>query len=503
MQTLRFVRRARGLGFSVEQMGELLALWRDQKRASADVKRLALAHAAALEKKAREIAEMSRALRHLAERCGGDDRPDCPILDDLFGLRRKLNEPSLLGRPLLAEPGGHGADRRGRRMAGVKRLALSAEDAEARALLRDWALAAGCSMAVDRLGSMYLTYPGADPEAAAVAVGSHLDSVPTGGKYDGPYGVLLGLEIVRALHEAGRHTRAPIVVVNWTNEEGSRFSPSMSASGGAMGLIEEAAVLGAPDNFDPAVTYGDALRAIGWAGDADPALAQRFGAYNEAHIEQGPILEREGIPIGIVTHCIGVEQWTVVVTGRDGHVGSPMAGRQDALAAAAELVLALERVATETGGMATATRLTLEPDARGNIPSVVRVAANIRHPDPDGNERMTAAFQRGDRGDDRAPGCAGRDRARRRLPAGALRAEAAGCAAAQAPAQRSCATRDMPGPIPQDAQHVGIVVPSALMFIPCHGGVSHHPSESISRDWCAAGLAAMGPAVIEAAGGVV
>jgi N-carbamoyl-L-amino-acid hydrolase len=384
---------------------------------------------------------------------------------------------------------------------GVKRLALSPEDAEARALLRDWALAAGCSMTVDRLGSMYLTYPGADPNAAPVAVGSHLDSVPTGGKYDGPYGVLLGLEIVRALHEARRHTWAPITVVNWTNEEGSRFSPSMSASGGAMGFIDEAQVLAAPDNFDPSITYGDALTAIEWAGTADPAMARQFTAYYEAHIEQGPILEREGIPIGIVTHCIEVEQWTILVTGRDGHVGSPMAGRQDALAAAADLVLALERVAIETGGMATATRLTLQPDARGNIPSVVRLAANIRHPDADGNARMTAAFN-----------ASITELTRRRTVQVEIERVGGYPRVPFAPplldALRRSADaaqlrhRDMPGPIPQDALHLGIVVPSALMFIPCHAGVSHHPSESISREWCAAGLAAMGPAVIEAAGGL-
>jgi beta-ureidopropionase / N-carbamoyl-L-amino-acid hydrolase len=385
---------------------------------------------------------------------------------------------------------------------GVKRLALSAEDAEARALLRDWALAADCSVAVDRLGSMYLTYPGADPDAAPIAVGSHLDSVPTGGKYDGPYGVLLGLEVVRALHEAGRRTRAPITVVNWTNEEGSRFSPAMSASGGAMGVIDEATVLAALDNFNPSITYGAALHAIGWAGTADPAMARKFGAYYEAHIEQGPILEREGIPIGIVTHCIGVEQWTVIVTGRDGHVGSPMAGRKDALVAAAELVLALERVAIGTGGMATATRLMLQPDARGNIPSLVRLAANIRHSDPDGNERMTAAFNAAvaeltARRDVRVEieQVGGYPRVAFAPPL--LDALRRGANAAQ------LRHRDMPGPIPQDALHLGIVVPSALMFIPCHGGVSHHPSESISREWCAAGLAAMGPAVIEAAGGLV
>ncbi|WP_198368861.1 Zn-dependent hydrolase [Roseomonas rosulenta] len=384
---------------------------------------------------------------------------------------------------------------------GVRRLALSPEDAQARALLRDWAEAAGCTVTVDRLGSMYCTHPGADADAKPVAVGSHLDSVPTGGKYDGPYGVLLGLEIVRALHQAGRRTRAPITVVNWTNEEGSRFSPAMSASGGAMGVIEEAKVLAAPDNFDPAITYGDALRASGWAGTADPARARDFAAYFEAHIEQGPILEREGIPIGIVTHCIGVEQWDVVVTGTDGHVGYPMAGRRDALAAASELVLALERIATETGGMATATRITLAPDARGNIPSMVRFAANIRHPDADGNARMEAAFRatvvdlvarRGVAVEIIRVG--GYPRVPFAPPLlDALRRGAQGA---------QLKHRDMPGPIPQDALHVGIVVPSALMFIPCHGGVSHHPSESISRDWCAAGLAAMGPAVIEAAGGL-
>jgi N-carbamoyl-L-amino-acid hydrolase len=384
---------------------------------------------------------------------------------------------------------------------GVRRLALSPEDDHARKLLRDWAVAAGCEVTVDRLGSMYCTYPGADPVAAPVAVGSHLDSVPTGGKYDGPYGVLLGLEVVRALHEAGRRTRAPITVVNWTNEEGSRFSPAMSASGGAMGVIAEADVLAAPDNFDPAFTYADALAATGWAGTADPARARDFAAYFEAHIEQGPILERDGIPIGVVTHCIGVEQWDIIVTGTDGHVGYPMEGRHDALAASSELILALERVAIEAGGMATATRLTLLPDARGNIPSLVRVAANIRHPEADGNARMEAAFRavvaevvarRGVQVEVRRVG------GYPRVPFAPALLDALRRAADAAQVRH----RDMPGPIPQDALHVGIVVPSALMFIPCHGGVSHHPSESISREWCAAGLTTIGPAVIEAAGGL-
>ncbi|WP_246523860.1 Zn-dependent hydrolase [Neoroseomonas eburnea] len=384
---------------------------------------------------------------------------------------------------------------------GVNRLALGTADAEARRLLRDWALAAGCSMEVDRLGSMYLTYPGAEPGRAPVAVGSHLDSVPTGGKYDGPYGVLLGLEVVRALHAAGRRTTAPICVVNWSNEEGSRFTPAMSASEAAMGFREEASVLGAPDNFDASVTFGQALAASGWAGSAEPAAARRFAAYFEAHIEQGPILEREGIPVGIVTHGHGVVHVDVVVTGENGHVGAPMAGRRDALAAASELVLALERIAIGSGGLATATRLTLQPDARGNIPSLVRFAASLRHGEQAALDGMCAAFD----------GFIAELTARRGVsvaiePRGGYPSVRFAAplldAMRRAAGAAGLAHRDMATPIGHDALHLGRVVPSAMLFIPCHGGLSHNPAESITPAWSAAGLATMGPAVIETAGGL-
>lgn len=383
---------------------------------------------------------------------------------------------------------------------GVNRLALTAEDAAARAMLRDWAQAAGCTLRVDRLGSMYLTYPGADPARAPVAVGSHLDSVPTGGKYDGVYGVLAGLEIVRALHAAGRRTRAPITIVNWSNEEGSRFSPVMAASGAAMGFGSVDSVLAAPDRFGT-TTYGAALAGCGWAGEADPRDAQRFAAYFEAHIEQGPILERAGVPVGVVTHGLGVSHFDVVVTGEDGHVGSPMEGRRDALAAAAEVILALERVALDKGGLATATRLALQPDARGNIPSEVRLAASLRHGEQAGLEAMRTAF--GAALDDLA--------ARRSVPC--VVEDLGGYpsvrfapelldALRRAAAAAGLAHRDLPTPIGHDALHVGRVVPSAMLFIPCHGGRSHNPAESITPEWSAAGLAVLGPAVIEAAGGI-
>ena len=385
---------------------------------------------------------------------------------------------------------------------GVDRLALTEADGLARAQLRDWAQEAGCSMAVDRVGSMVLTYPGADPSLPPVAVGSHLDSVPTGGKFDGAYGVLIGLEIIRALRDAGRRTHAPICIVNWANEEGARFAPPMAASEVAMGFAEEAALLATPDRFGT-TTYGAALAASGWAGSADPAQARRFAAYFEAHIEQGPILEREGAPIGVVTHGFGVNYCNVTVQGQDGHIGSRMEDRHDALVAAAEVILTLESIARGTGGkgLASATRLALEPDARGNIPSLVRLVASLRNIEQDGLEAMKATFA----------AALQEISIRREMP---IRIDyVSGYPSVRfdevllqrlrdAAAAAGLKHRDLPTPIGHDALHVGRVVPSAMLFIPCHGGLSHNPAESITQEWSAAGLATLAPAVIETAGGL-
>ena len=383
---------------------------------------------------------------------------------------------------------------------GVDRLTFTPADTAARAQLRDWAEAAGCTVAVDRLGSMICTYAGADPSRAPVAVGSHLDSVPTGGKYDGAYGVLAGLEIVRALHAAGQRTRAPICVVNWSNEEGARFQPAMAASEVAMGFATEAALLAAPDRFNT-TTYGAALAKSGWAGDADPRDAQRFAAYFETHIEQGPFLERKEIPIGIVTHGHGVVRGTATVTGHDGHVGAPMNERRDALLGAADLILALERIAHEGGGLASASRLALAPDAAGNIPSLVSLFISLRHGEDAGIERMSAALAN----------AASAIEARRGMPIAIN--YTSGCPVVRFDATlldrlrgaadaAGLAHRDIATPIGHDALHLGRVVPSAMLFIPCHGGLSHNPAESITPAWSAAGLAVLGPAVIETAGGI-
>ena len=236
-------------------------------------------------------------------------------------LWRSLMEMAEIGRT----PGG-----------GCNRQTLTDLDSVGRRLLQSWGEAIGLTLVVDRVGNMRLHRPGRDPRRPAVAIGSHLDTQPTGGKFDGPLGVLAGLEIMRALHDAGAETDAPLVPVNWTNEEGARFSPAMMGSGVAMGLDGEADILASTDAAG--ATFGTELTRIGWAGTAKPSDMQRLGAYFELHIEQGPTLERDGLKIGVVTPRSDQAWLDVTVTGRDAHAGSAMSGRTDALAAAATLI---------------------------------------------------------------------------------------------------------------------------------------------------------------------
>jgi N-carbamoyl-L-amino-acid hydrolase len=384
---------------------------------------------------------------------------------------------------------------------GCNRQALTDADAEARRQLIAWGEAIGLTPSIDRLGTIALLRPGRDPTRRPVAIGSHLDTVPTGGRFDGVLGVLAGLEILRALHEAGVETEAPLLLIDWANEEGARFAPAMAASEVAMGLRDEAALLSTPERAGPA-TFGAELARIGFAGDGDPAALRDVAAYFELHIEQGPVLERLGAPIGIVTHALGALSFETVVTGRDGHTGAPMEGRADALAAAAAFILAAERLARESAGQAIAsvTRIAIAPDARGNIVSEARLGCSLRHHAQAGLEALFAA----------------------------LEAEAATIAAARpgigfalerqwgypetpfdatlyerleaAAARRGLATHRLPTAIGHDAIHVARVLPAALMFVPCHGGLSHNEAESITPEWAEAGLMVLADAVLETAG---
>jgi N-carbamoyl-L-amino-acid hydrolase len=380
---------------------------------------------------------------------------------------------------------------------GCNRQTLTDLDGEARHLLVRWAKAVGLTVEVDRVGNMRLLRPGRDPARRAVAIGSHLDTQPTGGKFDGPLGVLAGLEIMRALHEAGVETEAPLILLNWTNEEGARFTPPMLGSGTAMGLIMEDNALAQTDAAG--AVLGDELRRIGWQGDVDPQSLQQLDAYFELHIEQGPILESEGVDVGIVTRAAAQAWFEVTATGAEAHGGSAMSGRRDALVAAAPLIAAVERIALEAGARGTVGRLVVSPDSRNVVPGRVWLTVEFRADDEPTLSVMETAL---------------------RQEAGAL-AVARGVNVVvepfwhcpitpfnpllvrrlrEAARARGLRHRDMPTVIGHDAVYVARRVPSALLFVPCVGGISHNEAEEITRGWAAAGLQVLADAVLETAG---
>src|SRR6201997_645505 len=226
---------------------------------------------------------------------------------------------------------------------GVCRLAASDLDGEApRGLIR-WGEEAGCAVRVGGMGNIFARRAGRNPELPPVMTGSHLDTQPTGGKFDGAYGVMAGLELVRTLNDLGYETEAPIEIVAWTNEEGSRFSPAMVGSGVFAGVFDLAEGLARPDNVT-GVTLGEELERIGFAGP-EPVGGRPVAAYLEAHIEQGPILEAAQKPIGVVTGAQGQRWYEITVTGQEAHAGpTPMPRRRDALVGAARMIDAVNRI---------------------------------------------------------------------------------------------------------------------------------------------------------------
>jgi N-carbamoyl-L-amino-acid hydrolase len=381
---------------------------------------------------------------------------------------------------------------------GNNRQTLTDADGEGRRLLQTWGEALGCSVTVDRVGNMVLRREGRNPALPAVAIGSHLDTQPTGGKFDGPLGVLAGLEVLRALHESGTETEAPIVLINWTNEEGARFAPPMMGSGIAMGFLPEADMLA---GRDPAgAVFGEELRRIGWQGEADPAALQKLGAYFELHIEQGTQLEKAGIPVGVVDRALAQAWFDVTVTGEDAHAGSVMAGRHDAMVGAAALIQAIEEIAlVDANGRATVGRLLVTPDSRNVVPSKIWFSVDMRHNDTAGLARMCEALK----------------------TRAAEIAAARGIAIAvepfwesplipfdptlvshlrQAAEGRGLAHQVMPTVIGHDAVYVARKLPVAMIFVPCHGGISHNEDESITPEWAEAGLVVLADAVLATAG---
>ncbi len=376
---------------------------------------------------------------------------------------------------------------------GCNRQALTALDGEARAWLRDRATALGCTLLTDRFGNMGFLRPGRDALRRPVAFGSHLDTQPTGGKFDGVLGVLAGLELLRALHEAGAETDAPLLLVNWTNEEGARFSPPMQGSGAAMGIFTPAQVLDTRDG--DGARFGEELARIGWQGtDALPEMA----AYLELHIEQGPELEAEGLSIGTVTHALAQRWYEVEVTGESAHGGSRMEGRRDALMAALPLMAAVEALALEHGGRGTVGQLRVGPGSRNVAPETCWFSVDTRHGDEALLARMGEALRAhaAEVAATRNVQVAVRDFWH--SPGQGFDARLCGFVR-EAARRRGYPAKDMPTAIGHDAVYVARRVPTAMIFVPCHGGLSHNEAESITPAWAEAGLMVLADAVLAAA----
>jgi beta-ureidopropionase / N-carbamoyl-L-amino-acid hydrolase len=369
---------------------------------------------------------------------------------------------------------------------GVCRLALTDLDRQARDLFVRWCEEAGCTVSVDAMGNIFARRPGRNEALPPVMTGSHLDSQPTGGKFDGAYGVLAGLELIRTLNDFDYQTEAPVEVVVWTNEEGSRFAPAMVASGvfGGVFDLDYAHARADPEGR----TIGAELRRIGYLGEA-PVGGRPVRAFFECHIEQGPILEAEGKTIGVVTGAQGQRWYEVTVTGMEAHAGpTPMERRRDALLGASRMVDAVNRIgmANLPNACATVGMLEVRPNSRNTIPGEVFFTVDFRHPDDDTLTAMDAALR------EQAAAIAGEIGLALDLqeiwyfPPTPFDADC--IAAVRAAAERAdYAHRDIVSGAGHDACYVARVAPTAMVFVPCENGISHNEIENATPDDLAAG----------------
>ncbi|MBZ0164490.1 MAG: Zn-dependent hydrolase [Notoacmeibacter sp.] len=382
---------------------------------------------------------------------------------------------------------------------GNNRQTLTDEDGEGRKLFRRWCEEAGCTMGIDEMGTMFATRPGTDPDALPVYVGSHLDTQPTGGRYDGILGVLGGLEIVRTLNDLGIRTRHPIVVTNWTNEEGTRFAPAMLASGVFAGIHTQDWAYAREDA--KGLKFGDELGRIGWKGD-EKVGARKMHAFFELHIEQGPILEAEGKDIGVVTHGQGLSWTQVTVTGKEAHTGStPMPMRKNAGLGMARILELVDEIALSHAphAVGAAGHIDVYPNSRNVIPGKVVFTVDFRSPDlaviQDMEKRLAVGAQK--ICDDMGLG---------------MELEKVGgfdpvtfdetCVKAvrDAAERLGYSHRNIISGAGHDACWINRVAPTAMVMCPCVDGLSHNEAEEISKEWAQAGADVLFHAVVETAG---
>jgi len=381
---------------------------------------------------------------------------------------------------------------------GCCRLAMTQEDSEARALLAQWCREAGLTMHVDRAGNMMAVRRGRDAGRAAIASGSHLDTQPNGGRFDGISGVLAALEAIETLNDAGVETDAPLAVINWTNEEGVRYAPGLLGSAWYSGLFDDAdlAAARAPDGM----LFDEEARLRGWLGDAGPKLP--IGAFIELHIEQGPVLEREARQVGVVTSVQGLSWLNVEVTGTDAHAGTtPLDHRQDALLAAARMVAALNDIGRSYGPAARVSvgRLTTATDGASTIVGQASFIIDIRHPDQPTLVRLKQHCA------DvcKAVGAASRCgvEMQERIFVSPTEFDARCIDAIESSAiRRGYSHRRIASGALHDAANVAKVAPTAMIFIPCKDGVSHNVDEYASPQDLEAGANVLLDALLQLAG---
>ena len=369
---------------------------------------------------------------------------------------------------------------------GVCRLALTDLDRQGRDLFVAWAKEAGCTIAVDRMGNVFARRAGRDDSLAPVVTGSHADSQPTGGKFDGIYGVLGGLEVIRTLNDHRIETERPIEVVIWTNEEGSRFAPAMVSSGVFAGVFSLDYGLSRKDVDGK--TLGEELARIGYAGELP--VGKPIHAAFELHIEQGPILEAEGKTIGVVHAAQGQRWYEVVLTGQESHAGpTPMPRRRDALLGAARVIDLVNRIGHAHAPYACATvgMIQCHPNSRNVIPGRVFFTVDFRHPDDAVLAQMDAELRAGVAKivEDTRVELTSLEQIFYYRP---VAFDAACVASVRAAAERfGYSHRDIVSGAGHDACYLAQVAPTAMIFVPCIGGISHNEIEDATPAWIEAG----------------
>jgi N-carbamoyl-L-amino-acid hydrolase len=378
---------------------------------------------------------------------------------------------------------------------GICRLTLTELDRQ----VRDWFKARceglGCTVTVDDMGTMFALRPGQRSDVPPIAMGSHLDTQPTGGKFDGALGVLAALEALRTLTHAGYQTFAPIEVVNWTNEEGARFAPAMIASGVFASVFARDWAAARTDRSGE--TFGAALEKIGYRGP-ERCGDHKLSAFFEVHIEQGPYLEAEGKDIGVVTGVQAMRWYEVTVTGQDSHAGTtPMPRRHDALLGAARLVETVNAGARKhASAVGTVGLLEVKPGAPNVVPGEVFFMIDMRDPDPAVLDRMESEIAQAAK---RIEAELGLTIALKNIWTQPPQAFDPECIAAVREAARvsGYSTRDMISGAGHDAAYVARVAPASMIFVPCRNGISHNEAEYSSKEQCAAGAQILLQAVLD------